>query len=133
MIPHASHLEGVAECHLASKSYSISLNTQYSSYGRMYIRMRTEILDVTTNLSLHMHTHIRTYVHYTHSTLPNKDSLLHLSKMRWHTLGVINLLLRPSGITTPPPLGTYADPANDVLDMPVDPNEPTYCLCHQVS
>lgn len=21
----------------------------------------------------------------------------------------------------------------DVLDMPVDPNEPTYCLCHQVS
>lgn len=23
--------------------------------------------------------------------------------------------------------------AGDVLDMPVDPNEPTYCLCHQVS
>ncbi|KFB41009.1 AGAP009992-PA-like protein [Anopheles sinensis] len=22
---------------------------------------------------------------------------------------------------------------SDVLDMPVDPNEPTYCLCHQVS
>ncbi|RWS30526.1 inhibitor of growth protein 4-like protein [Leptotrombidium deliense] len=22
---------------------------------------------------------------------------------------------------------------NEVLDMPVDPNEPTYCLCHQVS
>ena len=21
---------------------------------------------------------------------------------------------------------------SDVLDMPVDPNEPTYCLCHQV-
>jgi len=21
----------------------------------------------------------------------------------------------------------------DVLDMPVDPNEPTYCICHQVS
>ena len=21
----------------------------------------------------------------------------------------------------------------EVLDMPVDPNEPTYCLCHQVS
>lgn len=21
---------------------------------------------------------------------------------------------------------------NDDLDMPVDPNEPTYCLCHQV-
>ena len=27
---------------------------------------------------------------------------------------------------------TLAQPA-DVLDMPVDPNEPTYCLCHQVS
>ncbi|KAM9325180.1 inhibitor of growth protein 4 isoform 3-T3 [Gastrophryne carolinensis] len=35
----------------------------------------------------------------------------------------------------------YGTPANnftkvhpsDVLDMPVDPNEPTYCLCHQVS
>jgi len=23
--------------------------------------------------------------------------------------------------------------AGDVLDMPVDPNEPTYCICHQVS
>jgi len=23
--------------------------------------------------------------------------------------------------------------ASDVLDMPVDPNEPTYCICHQVS
>lgn len=22
---------------------------------------------------------------------------------------------------------------SDVLDMPVDPNEPTYCICHQVS
>ena len=26
-----------------------------------------------------------------------------------------------------------ANHASDVLDMPVDPNEPTYCLCHQVS
>lgn len=26
-----------------------------------------------------------------------------------------------------------AVPTTDVLDMPVDPNEPTYCLCHQVS
>ena len=24
-------------------------------------------------------------------------------------------------------------PEVQVLDMPVDPNEPTYCLCHQVS
>ncbi|XP_077299808.1 inhibitor of growth protein 5 [Arctopsyche grandis] len=31
----------------------------------------------------------------------------------------------------PPP--TPAAPPTDVLDMPVDPNEPTYCLCHQVS
>lgn len=29
-------------------------------------------------------------------------------------------------------LGTATHPS-DVLDMPVDPNEPTYCLCHQVS
>ena len=49
-------------------------------------------------------------------------------EMRKHTLS----FLRPSGITTPPPLGTYSDPAHDVLDMPVDPNEPTYCVCHQV-
>ena len=27
---------------------------------------------------------------------------------------------------------TLAQPA-DVLDMPVDPNEPTYCTCKQVS
>lgn len=31
-----------------------------------------------------------------------------------------------------PGLAGIAHPA-DVLDMPVDPNEPTYCLCHQVS
>ena len=30
------------------------------------------------------------------------------------------------------PLITMATDMN-VLDMPVDPNEPTYCLCHQVS
>uniref|UniRef100_A0A182M841 Inhibitor of growth protein n=1 Tax=Anopheles culicifacies TaxID=139723 RepID=A0A182M841_9DIPT len=30
--------------------------------------------------------------------------------------------------------GGHANPhPSDVLDMPVDPNEPTYCLCHQVS
>jgi len=29
-------------------------------------------------------------------------------------------------------LSSVAHPS-DVLDMPVDPNEPTYCLCHQVS
>lgn len=34
------------------------------------------------------------------------------------------------------PILTVASVINgpsDVLDMPVDPNEPTYCLCHQVS
>ncbi|XP_031621200.1 inhibitor of growth protein 4 isoform X2 [Contarinia nasturtii] len=31
----------------------------------------------------------------------------------------------PTGHTTPHP--------SDVLDMPVDPNEPTYCVCQQVS
>ena len=31
-----------------------------------------------------------------------------------------------------PPLLLLANP-NDVLDMPVDPNEPTYCVCNQVS
>ena len=38
----------------------------------------------------------------------------------------------PSGLASPVgvvPGGT----SSDVLDMPVDPNEPTYCLCHQVS
>ncbi|KAH8403360.1 hypothetical protein KR222_011353 [Zaprionus bogoriensis] len=28
---------------------------------------------------------------------------------------------------------TAATHPSDVMDMPVDPNEPTYCLCHQVS
>ncbi|XP_063041944.1 inhibitor of growth protein 4 [Engraulis encrasicolus] len=32
------------------------------------------------------------------------------------------------------PTGTFGNVhPSDVLDMPVDPNEPTYCLCHQVS
>lgn len=36
---------------------------------------------------------------------------------------VASVLPALAGITHP----------SDVLDMPVDPNEPTYCLCHQVS
>jgi len=41
--------------------------------------------------------------------------------------------LSPSKSTTSAtPLITMATDMN-VLDMPVDPNEPTYCLCHQVS
>lgn len=40
--------------------------------------------------------------------------------------------------TTPAPilsplLSLTMNNPSDVLDMPVDPNEPTYCLCHQVS
>ena len=42
------------------------------------------------------------------------------------------MVYSPSGITTPPPVGTFTTAGTDVLDMPVDPNEPTYCLCHQV-
>ncbi|XP_005112780.1 inhibitor of growth protein 5 [Aplysia californica] len=34
------------------------------------------------------------------------------------------------GTISPFPLSTHP---SDVLDMPVDPNEPTYCLCNQVS
>ena len=36
-----------------------------------------------------------------------------------------------SGLTSP--VGMSTTGTSDVLDMPVDPNEPTYCLCHQVS
>ena len=39
----------------------------------------------------------------------------------------------PSGLTSPVPLSVGAKQPTDVLDMPVDPNEPTYCFCHQVS
>ena len=40
-----------------------------------------------------------------------------------HCSVVTPILTLPSVINSP----------SDVLDMPVDPNEPTYCLCHQVS
>jgi len=48
----------------------------------------------------------------------------------------LRLLCRPEETAIPAavsllPLAT--NHASDVLDMPVDPNEPTYCLCHQVS
>ena len=39
----------------------------------------------------------------------------------------------PSGLSSPIPLSVGAKQPTDVLDMPVDPNEPTYCFCHQVS
>ncbi|XP_019896537.1 inhibitor of growth protein 4 isoform X3 [Esox lucius] len=41
-------------------------------------------------------------------------------------------LLQPGEFTTPAANFGNVHPS-DVLDMPVDPNEPTYCLCHQVS
>lgn len=42
------------------------------------------------------------------------------------------LPMMSSHSTSATPLITMATDMN-VLDMPVDPNEPTYCLCHQVS
>lgn len=36
-------------------------------------------------------------------------------------------------LTSPIPSILPSTNPTDVLDMPVDPNEPTYCLCHQVS
>ncbi|KAL0985120.1 hypothetical protein UPYG_G00153130 [Umbra pygmaea] len=41
-------------------------------------------------------------------------------------------LLQPGDFTAPATTFGNVHPS-DVLDMPVDPNEPTYCLCHQVS
>lgn len=40
-----------------------------------------------------------------------------------------------TSVSSPIPHPTQSSSNNptDVLDMPVDPNEPTYCLCHQVS
>ncbi|XP_064642996.1 inhibitor of growth protein 5-like [Lineus longissimus] len=45
------------------------------------------------------------------------------------------LPLQPDIETTPtvPAIPISITHPSDVLDMPVDPNEPTYCLCHQVS
>ncbi|KAM8734962.1 inhibitor of growth protein 4 [Acanthopagrus latus] len=41
-------------------------------------------------------------------------------------------LLQPGEFNSPTTNFGNVHPS-DVLDMPVDPNEPTYCLCHQVS
>uniref|UniRef100_A0A8C5FRF1 Inhibitor of growth protein N-terminal histone-binding domain-containing protein n=1 Tax=Gadus morhua TaxID=8049 RepID=A0A8C5FRF1_GADMO len=41
-------------------------------------------------------------------------------------------LLQPGEFNAPASNFGNVHPS-DVLDMPVDPNEPTYCLCHQVS
>ena len=47
----------------------------------------------------------------------------------------ILFIFRPDTPTTNtvPVLPLSITHPSDVLDMPVDPNEPTYCLCHQVS
>lgn len=45
-------------------------------------------------------------------------------KMKGQTATTVETIL--------PALNSITHPS-DVLDMPVDPNEPTYCLCHQVS
>lgn len=44
----------------------------------------------------------------------------------------VNISLVADAVSVLPGLAGIAHPS-DVLDMPVDPNEPTYCLCHQVS
>ena len=46
----------------------------------------------------------------------------------WIVIDLLIYIFRPTVISNP---GKQA--SSDVLDMPVDPNEPTYCLCHQVS
>jgi len=38
-----------------------------------------------------------------------------------------------SQLSGPQLIKTLTGEGGDTLDMPVDPNEPTYCLCHQVS
>lgn len=45
----------------------------------------------------------------------------------------MNLLFINRGEFTSPTSNFGNVHPSDVLDMPVDPNEPTYCLCHQVS
>ena len=39
----------------------------------------------------------------------------------------------PVALSPMPLLNLTINHPSDVLDMPVDPNEPTYCICHQVS
>lgn len=54
----------------------------------------------------------------------------------WFCIGInFALVLSSSGLKVPPVAAgeTSAVAGTDVLDMPVDPNEPTYCLCHQVN
>jgi hypothetical protein len=49
----------------------------------------------------------------------------------------VTLIFRRDAASPPPvlavPINLSLSHPSDVLDMPVDPNEPTYCLCHQVS
>lgn len=56
--------------------------------------------------------------------------------------GLLHLLPSPFALWSADPLSPFRSEftdsilsvhPSDVLDMPVDPNEPTYCLCHQVS
>lgn len=49
--------------------------------------------------------------------------------------GKVNSGAKTTSVVDPSVLPGLAGIAHtsDVLDMPVDPNEPTYCLCHQVS
>ena len=70
----------------------------------------------------------------------SEESLLHViilcSVTDWCEMQSVFVLCRPEETAIPAavsllPLAT--NHASDVLDMPVDPNEPTYCLCHQVS
>ena len=52
--------------------------------------------------------------------------------LQWSSSLLLFFKLRTEFATVPAVTFGNVHPS-DVLDMPVDPNEPTYCLCHQVS
>ncbi|XP_077572512.1 inhibitor of growth protein 5a isoform X1 [Stigmatopora nigra] len=65
-----------------------------------------------------------------------KNRFIKKNKKQMESGGRLNLIcLFSFGVIHSPDMSDALLPMqpSDVLDMPVDPNEPTYCLCHQVS
>ncbi|KAL3861319.1 hypothetical protein ACJMK2_007377 [Sinanodonta woodiana] len=59
-----------------------------------------------------------------------EDEIPRKKKKKGQQLAPVEDVVPPTPISVLPL--SITNPS-DVLDMPVDPNEPTYCLCHQVS
>jgi len=77
------------------------------------------------------------YQHFTGvaktSTAPSKARFINVVTKSTNPTNIVTSVTVESSSLTGALVDAGSSHSTEVLDMPVDPNEPTYCLCNQVS